>query len=103
SGLSTWFTLYPIRIFVYGVVSIKNGTPFLEKSCSNQLTYHVFGQLILIVGCAILEVCIVKVSFRGSILNTKARQSLVKLLYIRFGKVHLTVPIALLIPVDFPL
>ncbi|KAH9404741.1 hypothetical protein TYRP_000572 [Tyrophagus putrescentiae] len=75
---------HSIWVAIYGVVAVQNGHPFLRVDCAHQLTYHLFGQLMLILGCAILEGCIIKVSFKGSILNTKARSALNALLYIRF-------------------
>lgn len=75
-----------VWVWVYVLASIQTGAFLLYLDCAPQMTYHVLGQLILILGCTVLEFCIIKVSFKGSILNTKARSALNYLLYIRLGE-----------------
>lgn len=65
---------------------MKNGTPFLDDDCPLIITLPVFGQFISLFGFVILESCMIKISLRGSILNTKSRSSLNKLILIWFGK-----------------
>lgn len=77
---------HTVWVSIYGVVAFQNGHPFLRTDCAHQLTYHLFGQLLLVLGCTALEACIIKVSFKGSILDTTARSALNALLYIRLGK-----------------
>lgn len=74
------------RIIIYSAFSWKNKTLFFDKSCSTYLTFHTFGQFVLMIGFIFLEICIIRVSLRGSILNTKARSFLNILLYFWFSK-----------------
>lgn len=76
---------HTLWIAIYAVVAFHKGHPFLRDDCAHQLTYHLFGQLMLVLGCTALEACIIRVSFKGSILNTQARSALNALLYIRLG------------------
>lgn len=74
-----------IWIAIYASVCVRNGTIFLHQNCPSELTYHMLGQLLLIIACMFLEGCIIRVSFRGSILVTKPRSPLAYLIYIRFA------------------
>ena len=49
--------------------------------------YHIYGYIVILVGCVIVEAFIVWLSMRGSILNTTPRSPMKYLLYIRFGSI----------------
>ncbi|KAK9674916.1 Lipase (class 3), partial [Popillia japonica] len=53
--------------------------------CVKLLWEFILGYLVILAICMVIEVCIIVVSLRGSILNTAPRSSMQYLLYIRLG------------------
>nr|XP_027204136.1 sn1-specific diacylglycerol lipase alpha-like isoform X3 [Dermatophagoides pteronyssinus] len=82
---SIYLITHLLWILIYIFICAKNGTPFLDDNCPLIITLPVFGQFISLFGFIILEIFMIKVSLRGSILNTKARSSLNILIYIWFA------------------
>ncbi|KAH7644150.1 sn1-specific diacylglycerol lipase alpha-like protein [Dermatophagoides farinae] len=81
---SIYLITHLLWILIYLFICVKNGTLFLDDNCPLIITLPVFGQFISLFGFVILEIFMIKVSLRGSILNTKTRSSLNILIYIWF-------------------
>ena len=56
-----------------------------STQCSLDLRKHAVGYVVILSGCVIIEASIGWLSMRGSILNTRPRDSIQYLLYIRLG------------------
>ena len=66
---------------------IRGMIDFDERyECTVDLRDHIFGYVIILGVCVIIEIAVAWVSLRGTILSPEPRKSMEYLLYVRLGK-----------------
>lgn len=47
---------------------------------------HTIGYLIILIGCSIVEILMIRLSLKGTIMDTRSRDGMAQLIYIRTGE-----------------
>ena len=55
--------------------------------CTMDLRDHIFGYIIILGVCVVIEIAVALVSLRGTILSPEPRKCMEYLLYVRLGKI----------------